>query len=372
MAEILFVTWDGGGNLPPALGIALELKARGDSPTVLGHPRQRAAVEGAGLAFESFSTARPWNPTRPASTVAALWGFTGVFTDAGIAADAVALAGRLGSEVVVVDCLLFRTLRAVSEAGLRTVSLVHTLQRYLDRSTTRGPVGVVSTLRGARPGGAWACADLRLVCALPELDPAAADAVPGTVHVGPVWQGDPAPAHAPAADRSRPRVLVSLSTTWFPGQEQTLQTILDAVGPLDLDAIVTTGPAVDPSTLRAGPNTELRSYVDHGELMPTMSMVVSHGGHATAMRALSYDLPILVLPMHPLLDQAMVGQAIASAGAGQVLARTATTSQIAAAITHLAGPGPHRTAAACLGDAIRRQDGAVAAANQIQVLTPTH
>ena len=29
MASILFVTWDGGGNLPPALGIAAELRDRG-------------------------------------------------------------------------------------------------------------------------------------------------------------------------------------------------------------------------------------------------------------------------------------------------------------------------------------------------------
>ena len=29
MSEILFVTWDGGGNVPPALGIATELAARG-------------------------------------------------------------------------------------------------------------------------------------------------------------------------------------------------------------------------------------------------------------------------------------------------------------------------------------------------------
>jgi len=29
MAEILFVTWDGGGNVPPAVGIARELVRRG-------------------------------------------------------------------------------------------------------------------------------------------------------------------------------------------------------------------------------------------------------------------------------------------------------------------------------------------------------
>src|SRR5207237_9041918 len=31
MADILFVTWDGGGNVPPAVGIADPLRARGHS-----------------------------------------------------------------------------------------------------------------------------------------------------------------------------------------------------------------------------------------------------------------------------------------------------------------------------------------------------
>lgn len=30
LASILFVTWDGGGNLPPALGSAAELRDRGE------------------------------------------------------------------------------------------------------------------------------------------------------------------------------------------------------------------------------------------------------------------------------------------------------------------------------------------------------
>ena len=46
MAEILFVTWDGGGNVPPALGIAAELRPRGHArPRSLGHAAQRAALE---------------------------------------------------------------------------------------------------------------------------------------------------------------------------------------------------------------------------------------------------------------------------------------------------------------------------------------
>jgi UDP:flavonoid glycosyltransferase YjiC (YdhE family) len=45
MREVLFVTWDGGGNLPPALGIASELRRRGHSVSFLGHAQQRSAIE---------------------------------------------------------------------------------------------------------------------------------------------------------------------------------------------------------------------------------------------------------------------------------------------------------------------------------------
>ena len=41
MAEIVVVTWDGGGNVPPALAIARELAARGHGIRVLGHRTQR-------------------------------------------------------------------------------------------------------------------------------------------------------------------------------------------------------------------------------------------------------------------------------------------------------------------------------------------
>ncbi len=59
MANILFVTWDGGGNLPPALGIAAELRDRGEQVRFLGHQQQREAIESAGLRFEPYQQARP-------------------------------------------------------------------------------------------------------------------------------------------------------------------------------------------------------------------------------------------------------------------------------------------------------------------------
>ncbi|MDX6685878.1 MAG: hypothetical protein QOF86_2006, partial [Baekduia sp.] len=44
MASLLFVTWDGGGNVPPALGIAAELETRGHDVAFLGHAHQAPAI----------------------------------------------------------------------------------------------------------------------------------------------------------------------------------------------------------------------------------------------------------------------------------------------------------------------------------------
>ena len=41
MSRILFVTFDGGGNQRPALGIARELAIRGHTVAFLGHESQR-------------------------------------------------------------------------------------------------------------------------------------------------------------------------------------------------------------------------------------------------------------------------------------------------------------------------------------------
>lgn len=66
MADVLFVTMDGGGNVPPMLGVAAAVAARGNRVRVLGHERLRVEVERAGLPFLAYVTAREW--TRRANT----------------------------------------------------------------------------------------------------------------------------------------------------------------------------------------------------------------------------------------------------------------------------------------------------------------
>ena len=116
-------------------------------------------------------------------------------------------------------------------------------------------------------------------------------------------------------------MLVSLSSVFFPGQERVLQNVLDAVSGLPLRALVTTGGALSAENLRVPTNAELHSYLPHSDVLPTVSLVIGHGGHATTMAALSRDLPVIVLPMARFMDQFKIWQARERPGAGPLMRR---------------------------------------------------
>ena len=254
-------------------------------------------------------------------------------------------------------------LRALADSGQRYVSLEHFFDRYLRHNWLNGPVGLVARLKRLRPAQAWDAAALTLVATPPSLDPGAQNPQPSNVRFTGPALALPRPHDLTAHD---PAVLVSLSTFHYPGMAPALQRILDATAGLDARVIVTTGPVVDPAELRAADNHEVHRYVPHDELMPQVSLVVGHGGHATTMRALAHSLPLVVMPMHPMLDQPMVGKAVAAAGAGEVVAKKATPEQLRPVIERLVADGPHRIAAARIAEEIRELDGVHAAADLLQ------
>lgn len=359
MPQIVLATLDAGGNVPPVIGIGRALVAEGHVVHVIGHPAQRDVFEAAALDFTPYTSGRPWSPTAKKSTVVGLRDIVGVMNDRGAASDVIDLARRVRADVVAVDCMLLGVLAATQEAGFTSVSLFHTFHAYFDGPWRRGPVGLLSRLRGNSAQRLWEACDGSLVLSLRDLDPVGAETKAGISWTGPVVDG------ALASSVTPPRVLVSLSTTAFPGMAVTLQRIVDALGALPAEVVVTTGPSIDPSSLTAPDNTSVHRYVDHAELMPTCSAAVGHGGHATTMRALAHGLPVLVIPAHPMLDQKMVGESLARAGAGLVLTRKATGQEIKDAVQTLLSSPEYRAAAAALGQRIREGRGAQTAAKQL-------
>ncbi|MDV6241276.1 glycosyltransferase [Rhodococcus opacus] len=367
MARILFVTWDGGGNVPPALGIATEARNRGHQVRFLGHAQQRRRIESHGFRFTAYTHARPWQSTARHPGIAGVYQSLAVFTDAGPGIDLLDTVACEPTDVVVVDCLLYGALQAADDANLMRVTLVHTYYEYMYRDVTHGMTRVMARLKGQRPLRLWASSDLALVTTEKELDPASRRSLPVSVHYTGVVHHSMPSTLTPVSERD-PLILVSLSSLNFDGQQRALQNVLEAVGGLSAHTVVTTGPSVDPSTLTAGPNIEVHGYVPHEQILPTATLVVGHGGHDTTMRALAHDLPLVILPIHPALDQKMIGRSLEQRRVARCLRKTASPERIRSAVGELLVAGPHRVTAATLGARIRSHDGAVHATDLIDHL----
>jgi UDP:flavonoid glycosyltransferase YjiC (YdhE family) len=347
MTTYLFATWEGGGNLPPAVAIGQELNSRGHDVRFLGHAGQRDRVEAAGLRFLPYRQAKDFHAAAGVSPLKLMT----VFADAGIGDDVLAELDRAPADVVVLDCLLFGAMKRLRAAGRAYVAYEHTLDGYL-RKAAKGPFGILLRLRGLKLIDAGA---LTFCVTLPAFDPDAGN----VVHTGPGVRGTPA---AP----ERPAVLLSLSTFGFASLARTWQRVLDAVDGLDARVIATTGPSIDAATLRVPQNVEVHTWLPHAEVLPEVSMVVGHGGHGTAMAALAHDLPVLVLPLDGKSDQPTIGRTIERLGAGRHLNRRSSPAHIRATIETLLADGLHRAAAADLGAQVRAFDGRTRSADLLE------
>ena len=357
--KILFAIVDGGGNIPPQLAVARALQARGVEVQVLGHPGIRERVEAAGFAFEPFTEGQHFDPTIQRSLAAIMTAFTRVAADRRLGHCMVEAARRHEADAVVVDMILAAGLPALLDAGIPTVVFVHCFYRAV-QDLAASPVGWMLRMRGLDPLVAEHKGLLQVVSARADLDPMRG--APPVCHTGVVWQGVPSAA-VPAPV---PRILVSLSTCAFAGQRRMLQNILDAIAPLPVEATVTVGPSIDATGLRVPRNASMHAWLDHDDVLATASLVVGHGGHSTAMRALSFGVPQVVMPANPMIDQKGVGAALERVGAGMLLPKHAKPKRIRTAVETLLNDQAYRDAAGRLGAQIRQRNGADVGADAIE------
>ena len=344
MSSILFVTWDGGGNVPPATALARELVRRGHEVRFLGHPSQEERLAAAGFEVVPARHVRRFVGVEPHSPLDMI----ATFGDRGAGRDLRDATTSRPTDLAVVDAFAFGALAAARRADVPYVVLEHAHDAYYRRTILGGPMGVSLRLRGLRPGRTLRDAALRLLLTLPELDPVPSPPA-NLLQVGPVAPWSP-------LTRTGPAVLISVSTFGYPGQAEVLQRLVDATDGTGARVVVTTGPVVDPAELRLRDDVEVHRWLPHSEVMPQMSLMVGHGGHGSTTTALAHELPLLLLPMGSLSDQPMMGRALEAAGAGIALPRDTDVTDLRAAMMTLLADGPHRAAAARLGAAIRATD----------------
>jgi UDP:flavonoid glycosyltransferase YjiC (YdhE family) len=367
MARILFVGLDAGGNVPPAAAIAHALTERGHDVEFAGYGT--GLVDGADSA--PIAGLGTFDAARASSTAHVIAHYVRAAVGPGIERRVAELIAERHPDAVVVDCMMLSAIRGATRSGVPTSVLFHTLAEYWLHHWARGPVGLAAGVRALRPAKVWGRAAQRLVVTEHSLDPLRDRAAYR-------WTGstESGVAPVPRADGEPPLVLVSLSSTWFPGQADAYRRIVAALSDLPVRAIVTTGGAELEEPLRPSPNIDVRGRVPHGEILPHASLVISHGGHSTALRALTHGVPLLVMPMHPLLDQPIVGRAVADAGLGRVLPKSAGTTAIRDTVAALLVDDAVAAATAAVGRRLRAArdgsaDGAATAAALIASLAPT-
>ncbi len=175
-----------------------------------------------------------------------------------------------------------------------------------------------------------------------------AELPPSARYVGPILD-DPAWAVddrwlPPSGDE--PLVLVAMSST-FQNQLGCLQRVVDALGRLPVRGLVTTGPRISPADIRAPANVSVLAAAPHGEAMRHASVVVTHGGHGTVVKSLVAGLPLVILPHGR--DQADNAVRVTTRGAGIVVSRRASARRIAGAIATVLDSPAYRRAAMELG-----------------------
>jgi UDP:flavonoid glycosyltransferase YjiC (YdhE family) len=128
--------------------------------------------------------------------------------------------------------------------------------------------------------------------------------------------------------------------------------LLEAVADVPVNFVATTGNALDPGDIGPLPrNVAVERFVPQALLLPTCSAVVCHAGAGTALGALAFGLPLVLLPMGA--DQFQNAAAVASAGAGIVLdPEAATPAAIRAALDRVLDDDSYRRAAGAVARSI--------------------
>jgi MGT family glycosyltransferase len=380
-ARFLLAVIDAGGTVPPALSLGAELVRRGHQVRVLGDPTIETSVQSAGCAFSPWREAPHFSSVaEQTAMIAALEGgnpyraFRAAKDYAGKA-----MTSRFARDVI--STVRESPVDAILADGLPGILIgAHATRRptaaLVAQTYVRPTPGLPLLGTGWSPGQGFLgkardriipkVASRLLTPTLPRLNAVieryellpldnvfelydrcsrvlvmtspsfdfSAPQLPGNVrYVGPQLD-DPDWAASTTWQRqgSEPLVLVATSSI-YQDQVDLLARIAEGLGQLPVRAVLTTGRAVDPAEIQAGANVEVLQTAPHALVLREASVVVTHAGHGTVMKALAAGVPLVCIPMGR--DQKDNTARVLRLGAGMRLSKKSTPPQIAAAITEI-------------------------------------
>jgi UDP:flavonoid glycosyltransferase YjiC (YdhE family) len=420
MSRYLFVLWDGGGNVPPQLGIVSRLVARGHDVRVLADPSLEHDIAATGATCVPLSQAphrydrspesdfvRDWEARTPIGEFARTRDRVLIGPSALYARDVLAELERAPSDVLVVDWLLFGGALAGEAAGVPTALICHNPWMVPEpgrpapglglkpmsgvAGRVRDSVGnrlftasfdrALPTLNAARRDLGLAelgsvprlfdNVDRVLVLTDDEFDFIPRSRAANVVHVGPVLDPvvDVQPWSAPwAPDDPRPLVLVTTSS-YFQDPRRMLETACAAVRRVGARAVLTTG-AIDPTTLPAGEDIFAARSLDHDQVLAKAQVALTHCGLGTVHRALILGVPVLCQPIGR--DQPDVAARVVAAGAGLRVGPKASPRRVARALRRLVAEESFAERARAAGARLATSAQAESYVTELEALVPDH
>ncbi len=418
MARILFATWEGGGHVQPMLMVAAGLKARGHDVLVLSDACNAPDADAFALPFQAWRVApsrtdksrdsdllRDWEATTPLESIQRLCDHLMVGPAARYAQDVRETLATFPADLIVSQELLFGVMMAAEATdvplalftasiwSLPTLPGVPPFGAGMAAAQSEADIEMQAGLRGvliqlfdmALPGLNQARAGLGLA-ALPTLfdqtrvarkillgASRAFDFAPEILtepfaYVGP-YLADPVGVADWASpwsdDDPRPLVVVT-SSTMYEAQEDMLARVIAALKTMDVRAVVTLGPAVDPDTFMGDENIRIVRSAPHSLLFEQAAAVVTHGGYGSVLRPLMAGKPLLVIPA--IRDQRDNAIRVVAREAGLMLERSAEPEAIRAAVEQLLDGSLHRASAQHLGRGIAADAADRSAEDAIEAL----
>ena len=378
MTRFAFVTWDGGGNVPPAVAIAQGLAAHGHDVVFIGYEVQRTSFERRQMPFvamrrtgdfDIYATSDPGQ--RMTGLLANVWASPDHLEDV---PDALAATS---SDVLVVDFSMQGALASAIRLTTPMAVLAHSAIAGLV-PPPESPVGAArlsatNRLREAerlpqlaRLNEAWT-GYTTLVTTMPALDPAA-ETADGSVHyLGPIFEKLPNdPWESPwAAGDERPLVLVSFSTTGLWDQSGRIRNTLEGLADEPVRVLVSASQDMDLGPIPV--NAAIRPFVPHQRVLDGAALTVTHAGHGTIAASLAHGVPIVALP-NPAADQPFLAARIQQLGAGLALDGESGPTAIRIAVREVMTQPSYAAAAAKLAIAIQAAPGVGGAVVELERL----
>ncbi|MGO9397090.1 MAG: glycosyltransferase [Xanthobacteraceae bacterium] len=374
MARILWLNWSGGGNLPPSLGIARVLTERGHQVAFAGRPEMVPRVKTAG--FRAIEVTQAYAQvdrypqglplTRPACYL----------TSPAVEEQIQTIVAAEAPDLALIDAMFPAALAHAGTFGRPSAVFVHTFVfRQLDM--WRKVIGAFDGMRqqAGFPGlppvdELWKPRERIISTSLAAFDGPPAAGWNMVRHAGPVLEDEkfavPRALPWPSVDPT-PLVMVSFSTMFEQRNAEKLQRTLDALADFQVHVVATTAGIVAPSEVAVPGNAVVLDYAAHDPILRRAALVVTHGGHGTAMRALRHGVPMILIPGLA-GDQPFVAAAMQEFGAGLALPGDTNVEAIRAAAQQILSTPSFRQNACERAKALAGVDGAANAADEVETL----